>query len=153
MQPGVSRPGVPPLVAESTPSGPSEDTMFVRISQFSRFIPRVPKRFFPALSVRARIAALAAIPVVGFVANGVNYFVSEREVSRAFEAVSRSGALTDSSGDLKAALDGIRFAARETAVNPGASVVKVFDNNLAAATKSLETILQNGDAEDTRTVP
>src|SRR5215467_758380 len=103
--------------------------MFVRISQFSRFVPRLPKGFLPALSVRARIAALAAIPVVGFVANGVNYFVSEREVSRAFEAVSRSSALTDASGDLKAALDGIRFAAKETAVNPGPGAVKTFDTN------------------------
>lgn len=96
--------------------------MFARISQFSRFIPRSPNRFFPALSVRARIAALAAIPVVGFLANGVNYFVSEREVSRAFEAVSRSNALTDASRDLKVALDGIRFAAKETAANPGPNV-------------------------------
>jgi methyl-accepting chemotaxis protein len=141
------------MVAKSTPSGPSEDTMFARISRFSRFIPRLPNRFFPALSVRARIAALAAIPVVGFLANGVNYFVSEREVSRAFEAVSRSNALTDASRDLKVALDGIRFAAKETAANPGPNVVKAFDRSLTTATQSLQTIQQNGDAEDTRTIP
>src|SRR5262249_24182426 len=127
--------------------------MFVRISQFGRFVPWLPRRFFPSLSVRARIAALAAIPVVGFIANGVNYFVSEREVSRAFEAVSRSSALTDASGDLKAALHAIRYVAKETAYNPGNNVVKAFENNLTAAKKSLESIQQNGDAADTRTVP
>ena len=41
----------------------------------------------PSLSVRARIVALALIPVVGFIANGLHYVVSEREVSSAFAAV------------------------------------------------------------------
>jgi len=52
-------------------------------------------RLLPALSVRARIAALALIPVVGFGANAVTYMSSEHEVAAAFEGVRDFGALAD----------------------------------------------------------
>ena len=129
--------------------------MLLRIfrSVTGRFPRILPRRLFPSLSVRARIAALAMIPVVAFVANGVNYFVSEHEVGRAFEAVSRSNGLTDSSRDLRAALNGIRFVAKEMAVNPSASLVKSFNDHHTNALQSLERIQKNGDPEDTRTIP
>jgi len=113
----------------------------------------VPRRLMSALSVRARIAALAMIPVVGFVANGVNYVVSETDVSRAFDAVSRSNTLTDSSRDLRAALTGVRFVAKEMAVNPSQALVKAFNEHHAAALESLQRIQKNGDPDDTRTIP
>ena len=111
------------------------------------------RRLMPALSVRARIAALAMIPVVGFVANGVNYFVSETDVSRAFDAVTRSNTLTDSSRDLRAALNGVRFVAKEMAVNPASQLVKAFNDHHKVALESLERIQKNGDPDDTRTIP
>jgi methyl-accepting chemotaxis protein len=125
---------------------------------FARFLPRLPARFrptrfFPTLSVRARIAALAMIPVVGFVANGLNYWVSERQVDQAFEGVRRAGVLTDASRDLKGALDSIRYAAREMSVRPGAAFVKAFGDSHAAALRSLERIQKFGDPDDTRTIP
>jgi methyl-accepting chemotaxis protein len=112
-----------------------------------------PWQLIPALSVRARIAALAMIPVVGFVANGLNYWVSERQVDQAFEGVRRAGVLTDASRDLKSALDGIRHAAKEMAARPGPAFVKAFNDNHAAALRSLERIQKYGDPDDTRTIP
>ena len=127
---------------------------------FKRFIPRLPSRFrfslgrfVPALSVRARIAALALIPVVGFIANGLNYVVSERAVGSAFDAVSRSGILTSASRDFRSALESIRSAAKEMVARPSQGVVKSFHDNHAVAVKSLERIQKNGDPEDTRLVP
>ena len=127
---------------------------------FKRLLPTLPSRlhfspsrFFPALSVRARIAALALIPVVGFIANGLNYVVSEREVGSAFEAVTRSGILTNSSRDFRAALESIRHAAKEMVARPSQSVVKTFHDNHAVAVKSLDRIQKNGDPDDTRLVP
>jgi methyl-accepting chemotaxis protein len=120
---------------------------------FARFLPAVPARFLPTLSVRARIAALAMIPVVGFIANGLNYFVSEQEVGQAFDGVRRSAALTNASRDLKSALDGIRFAAREMSLRPGPSFIKAFGDNHASALRSLEQVQKYGDPDDTRTIP
>jgi methyl-accepting chemotaxis protein len=116
-------------------------------------LPALPERFMPKLSVRARIAALAMIPVVGFVANGLNYIASEQQVGQAFDAVARSNGLTDSSRDLKNALDLVRFAAREMAAHPDSAMVKEFDDSIATAVKSLEQIQRDGDPEDTRTIP
>jgi methyl-accepting chemotaxis protein len=129
----------------------------------ARFLPRLPTRlfpswlrptrWFPSLSVRARIAALAMIPVVGFLANGVNYWVSEQEIGQAFDGVRRSAVLTDASRDLKGALEGIRSSAKEVAARPAPALIKAFGDNHAAALRSLERIQKYGDPDDTRTIP
>ncbi|MBN8957454.1 MAG: hypothetical protein J0H17_12930, partial [Rhizobiales bacterium] len=54
-----------------------------------------------AFSVRSRIALLALIPVVAFIANGVTYTAGERDISDAFGNVRRVGALADASQLLK----------------------------------------------------
>ena len=111
------------------------------------------KRFLPTLSVRARIAALALIPVVGFIANGLNYLVSEQAIVQAFDGVARSNDLTDASRELRSNLEAIRFVAKEMAVHPGPALVKSFNDHLQVTIKSLETVQKNGDPEDTRTIP
>jgi methyl-accepting chemotaxis protein len=127
---------------------------------FKRLLPRLPSRlrfspsrFLPALSVRARIAALALIPVVGFIANGLNYVASEREVGSAFDAVTRSSILTDSSRDFRAALESIRHSAKEMVARPSQGIAKTFHDSHAVAVKSLERIQKNGEPDDTRLVP
>src|SRR5215211_7020236 len=57
--------------------------MFARFLLGLRLVFGLPRRFLPTLSVRARIAALALIPVVGFIANGLNYLVSEQAIGQA----------------------------------------------------------------------
>ena len=86
---------------------------------------RLPRRL-TAVSVRARIAALALIPVAGFVANGLTYMSSERDVEAAFMTVKLAGAMSDASRQLKAALVTMRASARDFAVTPSAELAKAF---------------------------
>ena len=55
-------------------------------------------KFFSKMSVRARIVALAAIPVIGFLAVGLAYTTGDTEVGRAFDTVHRDTAV-DASRD------------------------------------------------------
>ena len=97
-------------------------------------------RFTPALSVRARIALLALIPVVGFGANALTYMASEREVAAAFESVKQSGALADSSRDFKAALAAMRYSANEFAMNALPELINGFGDAHALATRTLDSV-------------
>jgi methyl-accepting chemotaxis protein len=92
------------------------------------------------ISVRARIAALALIPVIGFAIIGLAYVAGEQEVEAALESAKTSGALADVSRDFKGAIGTIRIAAKEFAAKPGADKVKVFDEAYATASKKLETL-------------
>jgi methyl-accepting chemotaxis protein len=99
-----------------------------------------PSRFLPGLSVRARIAALALIPVVAFGANALTYMSSEQEVGSAFEMVRQAGALTQASQDFKAALSSMRTTATEFAANPSPPLVTEFAASHGAALRSLNAL-------------
>ena len=100
-----------------------------------------------ALSVRARIALLAMIPVVGFVANGLNYMSSEREVGIALDAVGRAGALGDASRDFRTALTAMRANAKDFAVKPVAAANEAFETAATLAVTSLDAIGRHADAD------
>ncbi|HET9902288.1 MAG TPA: HAMP domain-containing methyl-accepting chemotaxis protein [Xanthobacteraceae bacterium] len=107
--------------------------------------------FIPALSVRARIAALALIPVVGFGANALTYMSSEQEVAAAFEVVHQAGALTEASQNFKAALSAMRGAATEFANRPTEQLNTQFTANHQSAVYNLdvvESILGSASAEE-----
>ena len=61
-------------------------------------------RFSTGISVRARIIVLAVIPVVGFVANGIAYTASEREVEQAFRVANRAADLAEVSREFRGML-------------------------------------------------
>ena len=92
------------------------------------------------ISVRARIAALALIPVFGFAIIGLAYLGGEQEVEIALESARMSGVLADASRDFKSAIGTIRIIAKEFATKPDADKIKVFDDAYATASKRLETI-------------
>ena len=92
------------------------------------------------ISVRARIAALALIPVVGFAIVGLAYLAGEQEIEAAFESVKTSGALADASHDFKSAISTMRISAKEFATSPSGDKIKAFHEGYALARKSLETI-------------
>jgi methyl-accepting chemotaxis protein len=100
------------------------------------------------LSVRARIAVLALIPVVGFAANGFNFMTSERDVEVALDSVQRAGTLADASRQFKGALAAMRASARELALRPVRSLVKTFEDNQAVALTVLGTIERASNAGD-----
>ena len=124
-----------------------------RRPKFPAFLSKIFSRFRISLSVRARIAALALIPVVALLANGASYYAGEQQVEAAFESVKRSGALTDASREFKGALGAIRSAAKDMASQPGAASVKFFNDNLQVALKSLDEIRKLAGADGARLIP
>jgi methyl-accepting chemotaxis protein len=108
-------------------------------------------RLLPAISVRARIAVLALIPVIGFVANGVSYMSSEREVATAFDSVKRSGALAEASREFKTALIVMRMSATEFASRPTKTLIGEFGvahDQALANLKTLEELIEPAEARD-----
>ena len=100
----------------------------------------VAARLMPSLSVRARIAALALIPVVAFGANALTYLSSEREVGAAFETVRQAGALTEASQNFKAALSAMRACATEFAAQPSQPLIEDFGAGHRLAVRSLDIL-------------
>ncbi len=97
-------------------------------------------RLLPALSVRARIAALALIPVVGFGANAVTYMSNEQDVAESFDMVRQSGELSDASHTFKAALSAMRSGASEFASRPSQVLTDEFVAAHRLALQSLDAI-------------
>ena len=109
-------------------------------------------RLIPAVSVRARIALLALIPVIAFVANGVTYMSSEREVGAAFESVKRSGALAEASREFKGALTAMRSPASQFASKPSKTLIDEFSAAYEHASKNLATVEELLDGPNRRRV-
>jgi methyl-accepting chemotaxis protein len=111
-----------------------------------------PKRFFlSAMSVRARIVALALIPVGGFLANGFAFTAGDANVKAAFADVNRAAALADAGHDFKGALAVMRLTVRDFATRPDAMLVQAFEDNRKLADKTLDMLedaLSGGDRKD-----
>src|SRR6478735_6598372 len=98
------------------------------------------KRFsLSAVSVRARIVALALIPVAGFVANGISFTSGDARVQASFGSVKHAAALADAAHGFKAALANMRLSVRDFAAAPTRDLVSGFNASQDLATKSLDT--------------
>ena len=99
------------------------------------------KRFFlSAFSVRARMVALALIPVGGFLANGIAFKSGEADVQAAFANVNRTAALSDASHNFKVALADMQFTVRDLASNPNGVSVRAFDKSRKLGGRSLDRL-------------
>src|SRR5258708_23024314 len=78
------------------------------------------------LSVRGRIAAIAVIPVVGFLANGMAFVSGETEVGNAFESVQSAAVLADASPEFKAALGRVQMASNDLLAQPANYAAAAF---------------------------
>lgn len=116
----------------------------MRLPMPSLSIGRLP-RLLDKVSVRSRIAAVALIPVIGFLANGLTYVAGEREVASAFQTVKRSNALAEASRDFKVALSTMRITVKDFGARPSASLVAAFEQAHASALDSLDTVAQSID--------
>ncbi len=99
---------------------------------------RVPQL---GLSVRFRILVIAAIPVAGFLVNGVVYWNGEREVESAFATVQEATKLADASSDFRNVLWNMRTAAREFSAKPQPVYVRSFHEGHDAALAKLDAIV------------
>jgi methyl-accepting chemotaxis protein len=97
-------------------------------------------RLVSSVSVRARIIAIAVIPVVGFLANGIAFVFGERDVDSAFDSVQRAAALADASQDFRNALATMRISAKDFVAKPANKLVKDFEAGQALASTSFHAI-------------
>ncbi|MFZ2067635.1 MAG: methyl-accepting chemotaxis protein [Xanthobacteraceae bacterium] len=98
------------------------------------------RQVFDKLSVRARVAALGVVPIIGFLAYGLAYMASDIEVGRAFDSVRRDNAVVEASSDLKSGLLAMRLATVTFATHPTDGEVNAFDQAQQLAMKSLDRI-------------
>ena len=90
--------------------------------------------FLPsALSVRARVAALAIIPIVGFAVIGATYLSGERAIEAAFVDSRASAQLAETSSAFKSALATMREAAKDYSATPLWTQQEIFQWAYSAA--------------------
>jgi methyl-accepting chemotaxis protein len=94
-------------------------------------------RLISGLSVRSRIIVLAAIPLVGFLANGTAFTTGQAEVEDAFASVKHATTLAEASQDLKSTLGSMRILVRDFAAQPGPGLIQAFDNIQRSSVNSL----------------
>jgi methyl-accepting chemotaxis protein len=89
------------------------------------------------VSVRTRIIALAAIPVVGFLINGMVFMAGEAEVGRAFRTSERASNLAEVSREFRSALNVMRMRTHDFAARPGEDLINAFEAAHVAAARAL----------------
>jgi methyl-accepting chemotaxis protein len=104
------------------------------------------RRVIPNLSVRGRIAAIAVIPVIGFLANGIAFTAGETEVGNAFESVKSAAVLADTGREFKAALARMQMASKDFVAQPSDDQVAAFGSGQRLASSSLDSIAGAIDA-------
>jgi methyl-accepting chemotaxis protein len=120
------------------------------------------KRFFPAskfarsplvgvklsvsaLSVRARIATIAVLPVFGFLAIGATFATGQRDVEIAFSGSREAAALAGASREFRSGLNTMRFSAKDFAAEPRANLIAAFNDGQIETTQSLDIIQKSLD--------
>src|SRR5262249_51438109 len=89
-----------------------------------------------SLPVRYRIAAIAVLPVLGFVAIGIAFTSGEIDVGRAFTGTKEAAWLAGASREFRGGLDAMKFSAKDFAANPHANLITVFKEGHAETTRS-----------------
>jgi methyl-accepting chemotaxis protein len=92
-------------------------------------------RLITRISVRSRIIVLAAIPVAGFLVNGVVYTAGEREVEDAFRTADRASDLAEVSREFRGALIQMRVRTRDFALRSSQDLIPAFETTHANAVR------------------
>jgi len=108
-------------------------------------------RLVCGVTVRTRIVLIAAIPLLGFLANGTAFTTGQAEVEDAFASVKRAAALAETSHDLKNAIGAMRIMVRDFAFKPSSELIQGFvDTHYAADShlKRMESEAQQGTRKE-----
>ena len=105
-----------------------------------------PVRLVSSLSVRARIIAIALLPVIGFIANGTSFVSWGKAVDEAFDRSRRAAVIDNASRDFKEAISLIRISARDFATKPSDENIAAFEAASAQALMHLRVIENLADA-------
>ncbi|HEY4404478.1 MAG TPA: hypothetical protein VGN55_07465, partial [Xanthobacteraceae bacterium] len=91
-------------------------------------------------SVRSRIVAIAVIPLVGFLTNGITFTAGETDVAGAFRSAEHATELADASEEFKAGLAAMRMGIRDFIADPSQDAISAFEAGSAQVSQSLHTI-------------
>ena len=80
---------------------------------------------------------LAAIPLLGFLANGTAFTTGQAEVENEFNSVKQANTLSETSHDLKNALGSMRILVRDFAWQPSNELIQTFEDVHKRALNSL----------------
>ncbi len=97
-------------------------------------------RTITQVSVRTRIIVLAAIPVIGFLVNGIAFTAGQREVENAFRTTDRASGLADISREFRSALIAMRVRTRDFAARSSHNLANAFETTHDTATRTLRII-------------
>jgi methyl-accepting chemotaxis protein len=97
-------------------------------------------RLIASPSVRTRVTALAAIPVIGFLVNGIAFMVGQYDVERAFLAAARVTSVSETSREFRASVNAMQARTRDFAASPSPDLIQQFEAAQAAALRALEVI-------------
>jgi methyl-accepting chemotaxis protein len=92
------------------------------------------------ISVRSRIVAIAVVPLIGFLANGIAFTAGETDVEGAFRSVRQATALADASEGFKAGLAAMRIGIRDFIAEPNQDSIAAFDAGARQASQNLAAI-------------
>ena len=84
-------------------------------------------RLITSMTVRARIIVLAAIPVTGFLVNGIAFMVGQYDVERAFHAAARVTDVSEASREFRSSVNAMRARARDFAASPSPDLIQQRD--------------------------
>jgi methyl-accepting chemotaxis protein len=107
-----------------------------------------PRRLISKFSVRARIVAIALIPVVGFIANALTFMGGEHEVSAALDSLRQATAAADASREFKGAVVTIQAAARSFADHPRPGYLQILSAAQQEANTQFARIRQFSVGQD-----
>ena len=110
-------------------------------------------RLLSALSVRTRIAVLALIPVVGFLANGVAYLKGQSDLGAAFESVKQAAGLADASREFTSAVATMGNAARDFVSRLRRDQIAAFQGANALAMEKLKAIAERTEPNAAKDIP
>ncbi len=96
--------------------------------------------FITGISVRVRIIVLAAIPVIGFMANGIAYTAGEREVEQAFRTAHRAADLAEVSREFRGMLIQMRVQTRDFALRSSEEWIQAFETTYHSALRTFGII-------------
>src|SRR5258708_27215452 len=92
------------------------------------------------IAVRSRIVAIAVIPVIGFLTNGIAFTAGETDVESAFLSVKHASLLADASEQFKGGLAAMRIGVRDFIADPNRNSIAAVDAAIDRTSRSLDTI-------------
>jgi methyl-accepting chemotaxis protein len=105
-----------------------------------------PHRLITSISVRSRIIMLAAIPVIGFLVNGIAFTAGERDVEHAFRTADRASDLAEVSREFRGTLIQMRARTRDFAMQSSDELIQSFEKTHDNAVRTFGIIEAAVDA-------